>query len=199
MTAFIVLTLRLLLGLITWKFFIYLEPISSFFINGYEELTSQSYFNFFSVFGEAFLKFFVGFYIILPMIFDALGRRLNQKTLIVIGVKVAFLLIFCLLINLLGLSVFVVNTDWIWIGMLYGYMVFLYFGILGELKPILFLEEPRYFLIDLRERTSPKLGLQFLVLLVGLAIVSWSFANESAIAQAQETLQKISQKAPHQG
>lgn len=189
MTAFIVLTLRLLLGLITWKFFIYLEPISSFFLNGYEELNSQSYFDFFSVFGEAFFKFFVGVYIFLPIIFDALGRRLNQKTFIVIGVKLAFLLIFCLFINLLGLSVFVINTDWIWIGSLYGYMVFLYFGVLGELKPVLFLEEPRYFLIDIRERSSPKLGLQFLVLFVVLSIVSWSLTNESAIAQAQETLQ----------
>lgn len=188
MTAFIVLTLRLLLGLMTWKFFLYLAPIASFFLAGYEQLTYQSYFNFFAVFGEAFFTFFVVAYILFPIIFDALNQNLDKNTLIVIGVKLGFLLIFCLLINLLGLSVFIVTTDWIWIGLLYGYIIFLYFGILGELKPVLFLEEPRYFLIDLREKSSPKLWLQFLVLFVSLSIISWNFTNESAIAQAQETL-----------
>lgn len=120
-----------------------LAPIASFFLAGCKQLTYQSYFNFFAVFGEAFFTFFAIAYILFPIIFDALNQNLDQNTLTVIGVKLRFLLIFCLLINLLGLSVFIVTTDWI--GLLYGYIIFLYSGILGELKPVLFLEEPRYF------------------------------------------------------
>lgn len=188
MTAFIVLTLRLLLGLFTLKFFLYLAPVASFFRQGYEQILEKSFFSFFSVFGQEFIYFFCGFYIVLPILFDALNRKLDLNTLKAIAVKFGFLGIFCFLFNLIGLSVFIVNTDWQWIGILYGYIIVLYFGILGELKPVLFLEEPRYFLIDLRERTSPKIWLQFLAFFTFLWIASWHFATESAIAQAQKTL-----------
>ena len=94
----------------------------------------------------------------------------------------------CFLFNLIGLSAFIINTDGRLIGILYGYMLVLYFGILGELKPVLFLEEPRYFLIDLREKSSPRIGLQFLAFFAFMLIVSWSFGTESTIKEAQNTL-----------
>lgn len=188
MTGFIILTLRLLLGIFTLKFFIYLEPVATFLHQGYEKLIKSFNLNFFLVFGEAFFLLFVIAYIFLPIIFDALNNNFNENTFKVIGIKLLFLLIFCLIFNLLGLSAFIINTSWKWIGVIYGYMIVLYFGILGELKPKLFLEEPRYFLIDLTERTSLKIGFQFLAFFTFLLLVSWHFGTESAIAQAQDNL-----------
>ncbi len=195
MTALIVLTLRLLLGLLTLKFFIALEPVASFFLRGYQEISNQSYLEFLSIFGKPFLTFFFFAYIVLPILFDTLNKNLDKKTLITIIVKLGFLAIFSVCFNLLGLSVFIINTSWVWIGVIYAYMIVLYFSVLGELKPVLFLEEPRYFLVDLRERTSLKVFLQFLPLFVFLFIVSWYLANENAIAQAQQTLQSY-RKSP---
>jgi hypothetical protein len=188
MTGFMVLTLRLLLGILTLKVFVSLAGIAAFIYRGYEQILRDSSNHFFIVFGQEFLNIFIAVYILLPIVFDALNRKLNQNTLKVIGVKFAFLLIFALMFHLIGLTAFIINTDWKWIGILYGYMLFLYFGILGELKPVLFLEEPRYFLIDLRERSSARVGLQFLAFFVFMLIASWNFGTESAIAQAQNNL-----------
>ncbi len=188
MTGFIVLTLRLLLGIFTLKIFISVEEVAIYLNQGYSQILSDPSAHFFTVFGEEFVAIFITAYIGFPIIFDALNRNLNQNTLKVIGVKLVFFLIFSLMFNLIGLSTFIINTDGRWIGILAGYMLILYFGILGELKPVLFLEEPRYFLVDLREKSSLRVSLQFLAFFTFMLIISWRFATESAIAQAQKNL-----------
>ncbi|MFP3344754.1 hypothetical protein R0J87_19955, partial [Halomonas sp. SIMBA_159] len=92
---------------------------ASFINQGYQAILRDPSTHFFMVFGEEFLIFFITAYILLPIIFDTLNRKLDQNTLKVIGVKFVFLLIFCFLFNLIGLSAFIINTDGRLIGILY--------------------------------------------------------------------------------
>ncbi|AFZ44625.1 hypothetical protein PCC7418_2478 [Halothece sp. PCC 7418] len=63
MTGFIVLTLRLLLGILTLKIFVRLDPVASFINQGYQAILRDPSTHFFMVFGEEFLIF------LLPLIF----------------------------------------------------------------------------------------------------------------------------------